>query len=111
MGMGAVMRVMEHVTSSVSRAPRTSRRQAILACAYSAYLALFAGAVAGLGSLFAATGGVAIALLLVAAVAIVCGSGLWLLDVRADRRRPLATVTPLRPTQMAVAQAPRRAAR
>jgi hypothetical protein len=111
LGISVEMKGMEHVTSSVSRAPRTSRRQAILACAYSAYLALFAGAVAGVVSLFAATGGIAVALLLVGAFAIVAGSGLWAVDVRAARRRPLATVTPLRPAQMVVAQAPRRAAR
>jgi hypothetical protein len=103
--------VMEPAPSIVPRTRRATRRQAILACAYGAYLALFAASIAGIVSLFAATGAVAVVLLLVSVTGMLVSGGLWALDTRAARRAPLAAVVPLRPTQPVAVPSQRRAAR
>jgi hypothetical protein len=104
------MGIMEHATSTVARAPRAGRRQAVLACAFSGYLALFAAAVVGVVSLFASTGGAVLALLLVAATAMITAAGLWVADTRAARGRPLASVVPIHATRRHAATTQHRAA-
>jgi hypothetical protein len=111
MGTGAAVLIMEHATSIVTRSRRATRRQAILACAYSAYLALFAASIAGLVSLFAATGAIAVTLLIVSVTVMLVGGGLWALDTRAARRTPLAAVIPLRPAPPVAISSQQRAAR
>jgi hypothetical protein len=80
------------VTPHVPRARRSDRRQAVLACAYSAYLVAFVGGLLALASLVAPTGAAAVGAFLLAGLLVAAGGALWAVDAAESRRQPLAKV-------------------
>jgi hypothetical protein len=97
---------MDHLHDS--RPPRSIRRQAILVCAYGAYLGFFGAGAFGLASLVATTGLIATVLATGATAALTTAGVLWAIDAHASRRRPMARVTPLRPRTITVVHGRRR---
>lgn len=88
---------VSHTRLVVPRPRRTRHGRTFLACAYVAYLLLFAAGLLGVASLVLPTGVAALVALALAVVAIVAGAGVWAI---AARRRGVATVSELPPAPM-----------
>ena len=103
---------MDPVTPTVPRARRSARRQAVLTCAFSAYVVAFAAGLLALASVAGLpSGSLAVAALSLAGLLAVAGTTLWAIDAAARRRALSSTVAFLTPMGTSVVLPARRVAR